>query len=82
MVVIENPLHKSTKGKIFVSGGIRPGVIKIGFATGGRFSPGMGPAYKSREYTPSHSELVDPDVLSPIMGFPGYADMIVKVKKA
>ena len=82
MVVVENPLKKSTKGKVFVSGGIRPGVIKIGFATGGRFSPGMGPAYKSRDYTPSHSDLVDPDVLSPIMGFPGYADMIVKVKKA
>ncbi len=82
MVVVENPLGKSTKGKVFASGGMRPGVIKIGFATGGRFSPGMGPAYKSREYTPSHSDLVDPSVLSPIMGFPGYADMIVKIKKA
>ncbi len=82
LVVVENPLGKSTKGKVFASGGMRPGVIKIGFATGGRFSEGMGPAYKSRDYTPSHSDLVDPDVLSPIMGFPGYADMIVKVKKA
>jgi len=82
MVAVENPLGKSTKGKVFASGGMRPGVIKIGFATGGRFSEGLGPAYKTRDYTPSHSDLVDPSVLSPIMGFPGYADMIVRVTKA
>ena len=82
LVIVENPLGKSTKGKVFASGGMRPGVVKIGFATGGRFSEGMGPAYKSKDYTPSHNDLVDPDVLSPIMGFPGYADMIIKVKKA
>lgn len=82
MVVVENPLGKSTKGKVFASGGMRPGVIKMGFATGGRFSEGLGPAYKTRDYTPSHNDLVDPSVLSPIMGFPGYADMIVRVKKS
>ena len=82
MVVVENPLGKSTKGQVFASGGMRPGVVKIGFATGGRFSEGIGPAYKTREYTPSHSNLVDHAVLSPIMGFPGYADMIVRVRKA
>ena len=81
LVALENPLGKSTKGKVFISGGMRPGVIKMGFATGGRFSPGIGPAYKTREYTPSHNELIDPSALSPIMGFPAYADMIVKVKK-
>ncbi len=81
LVILENPLGKSTKGKVFVSGGIRPGVIKIGFGTGGRFSPGLGPAYKSKDYTPNHNMLVDPDCLSPIMGFPCYADMIIKVKK-
>uniref|UniRef100_UPI0023F4E7D7 hypothetical protein n=1 Tax=Trichlorobacter lovleyi TaxID=313985 RepID=UPI0023F4E7D7 len=32
-------------------------------------------------YTPSHNDMVDPDALSPIMGFPAYADMIVRVKK-
>jgi anaerobic selenocysteine-containing dehydrogenase len=82
IVVLENPLGKTTKGKVFASGGMRPGIIKLGFATGGRFSPGLGPAYKTKDYTPSHSDLVDPSVLSPIMGFPGYADMIVRVKKA
>jgi len=81
LIVVENPLGKSTKGKAFVSGGMRPGIIKMAFASGGRFSKGMGPAYKSRDYTPSHNELVDPDALSPIMGFPAYADMVVKIKK-
>jgi anaerobic selenocysteine-containing dehydrogenase len=81
LIALENPLGKSTKGRVFISGGMRPGVIKMGFATGGRFSPGLGPAYKTREYTPSHNELIDPGALSPIMGFPAYADMIVRVKK-
>ncbi len=82
LITLENPLGRSTKGRVFVSGGIRPGVIKLGFATGGRFSPGLGPAYKAKDYTPSHNELVDPSALSPIMGFPAYADMLVRVKKA
>ncbi len=81
LVALQNPLGKSTKGKVFLSGGIRPGVIKLGFASGGRFSPGLGPAFKTREYTPNHNELVDPFCLSPIMGFPAYADMVVRVKK-
>ena len=82
LVKVTNPLGKSTKGKVFASGGMRPGVIKMGFGAGGRFSPGMGPAYHSRSYTPLHNEMVDPDALSPIMGFPAFADMIVKIAKA
>ena len=70
LLTLENPLGRYTKGRVFVSGGIRPGVIKLGFATGGRFSPGMGPAYKSRLYTPSHNDLVDPQVSEPHYGFP------------
>jgi anaerobic selenocysteine-containing dehydrogenase len=81
LLTLENPLGRYTKGCAFISGGLRPGVIKLGFATGGRFSPGLGPAYKSRLYTPSHNDLVDPQCLSPIMGFPAYADMLVRVKK-
>ncbi|MBA3058650.1 MAG: molybdopterin-dependent oxidoreductase [Gammaproteobacteria bacterium] len=81
LVEVTNPLGKHTRGKIFTSGGMRPGVIKMGFGAGGRFSPGMGPAYESRKYTPLHNELMDPDAMSPIMGFPAYADMVVKVRK-
>lgn len=81
LIVVENPLGKSTKGKVFASGGMRPGIIKMAFASGGRFSKGMGPAYASKDYTPSHNDMIDPDALSPIMGFPAYADMIVRVKK-
>jgi len=82
LVVIENPLGKHVKARAFVSETIRPGVIKMGFATGGRFSKGMGPTYAHREYTPNHNELIDPDTLSPIMGMPGYADMMVQITKA
>jgi anaerobic selenocysteine-containing dehydrogenase len=81
LVELKTPLGHTTKGKIFASGGMRPGVVKMGFATGNRFSKGMGPAYESRKYTPSHNDLVDPDALSPIMGFPAYADVMVGVKK-
>ena len=81
MLEVENPFGNTTKGKAFVSEGIRPGVIKIGFGTGGRFSKGMGATYKQKDYTPNHSELVDPNALSPIMGIPVFADMIVKLKK-
>jgi anaerobic selenocysteine-containing dehydrogenase len=81
LVEVSNPLGKSTRGKVYASGGMRPGVIKMGFGSGGRFSPGMGPAFASRAYTPLHNQLVDPDALSPIMGFPAYADMVVKVRK-
>jgi thiosulfate reductase / polysulfide reductase chain A len=82
LVVAENPLGKSTKGKIFASGGMRPGVIKIAFGSGGRFSPGLGVAFKSKDYTPDCNELIDPEALSPIMGQPAYADMLLRIKKA
>ncbi|KJS45973.1 MAG: dehydrogenase [Peptococcaceae bacterium BRH_c23] len=81
MIEIENPLKRSVKSKVYVSEGIRPGVVKMGFGTGGRFSPGLGGTYKHKDYTPSHNMLVDPDSLSPLMGMPAYADMIVKIKK-
>lgn len=81
LVELENPLKKKVSGRVHVSQGIRPGVIKMGFATGGRFSPGLGPIYKQRDYTPNHNELVDPAALSPVMGMPCYADMIVKMNK-
>lgn len=82
LVVAENPLGKSTKGKIFASGGMRPGVVKIAFGAGGRFSPGLGVAYKSKDYTPDCNNLIDPEALSPIMGQTAYADMIIRIKKA
>ena len=71
LVKVTNPLGKSTKGKVFVSGGMRPGVIKMGFGAGGRFSPGMGPAYQSRAYTPNHNEMVDPGCPLADHGLPG-----------
>lgn len=81
MVEVENPLAKKIKTKVFVTEGIRPGTVKMGFGTGGRFTPGMGGTYAQKDYTPNHNELVDPEDLSPIMGMPTYADMIVKITK-
>ncbi len=81
LVELETPLNMTTRGKVFASGGIRPGIIKIAFGTGGRFSKGIGPLYKARKYTPDANMLTDPHGRSPIMGFPTFADMIVKVKK-
>lgn len=81
LAILENPLGAQEKGKVYVTEGMRPGTIKLGFGTGGRFSPGIGPTSKNKDYTPNHSGLVDPNAHSPIMGMPCYADMIIKVKK-
>lgn len=81
MVVVQNPLGKETRGKAYVTEGIRPGVIKIGFGSGGRVSSGLGATFKQKDYTPLHNMLVDPASMSPIMGFPSFADMVVKIKK-
>lgn len=81
LIEIENPLGFSTRGKAFVSGGIRPKVIKIAFGTGGRFVKEIGPLYKVKDTTPLANILTDPHGRSPIMGFPTFADMVVKIKK-
>jgi anaerobic selenocysteine-containing dehydrogenase len=81
LVKMTNPLGASTKGKLFLSGGIRPKVVKISFGTGGRFSKGIGPLYKARNYTADPNMLTDPNARSPFMGFPAFADMIVKIEK-
>lgn len=81
LVELINPLGKSTRGKVNVCQTIRPGVIRIGFGAGGRFSPGLGKTYVYRDVTPDYNMLTDPECLSPIMGQPCYVDMLVKVKK-
>ncbi len=82
LIELENPLGAKEKGRAFVTEGIRPGTIKLGFGTGGRFAPGVGLAEKSKNYTANHSALVDPNAHSPLMGMPCFADMVVKVRKA
>ncbi len=82
LMVVQNPLGKEIRGKAAVTEGIRPGVLKIGFGSGGRFSSGLGATFKQKDYTPLHNTLVDPAAMSPIMGFPSFADMVVKIKKA
>ena len=71
----------TTRGKVNRVATIRPGVLRIPFGGGGRFSPGLGKTYDFRDVTPNANALVDPDHHTPIMGMSLYADMIVKVKK-
>ncbi len=81
LVALENPLGKRQQGRVKLCETIRPGVLRVAFGGGGRFTPGAGAAYYFRKTTVNHNELVDPEALSPIMGMPAYLDMLVKVTK-
>jgi len=81
LIEMTNPLGGSTKGKVNLVQTIRPGVLRIPFGGGGRFSPGMGLTYAFKDITPNANDLVDPNNHSPIMGQPGYIDILVKIKK-
>lgn len=81
LVEMETPFGGKTKGKVNLVETIRPGVLRMAFGGGGRFSPGLGKTYDFRDETPNINLLVDPDNHSPIMGMPGYGDILVKVRK-
>jgi anaerobic selenocysteine-containing dehydrogenase len=81
LVELETPLGHKTRGKVHLVETIRPGVLRLPFGGGGRFSPGLGKTYAFRDVTPNANALIDPEALSPIMGQPAYVDMIAKVKK-
>ncbi len=81
LVKVENHLKRSVVGRAYVSEAIKPGVVKIAFAAGGRFSPGIGPTYVHKDYTPDYNMLVIPDNLTPIMGQPAFTAIPVKVEK-
>ncbi|MET1128503.1 MAG: molybdopterin-dependent oxidoreductase [Thermoproteota archaeon] len=79
-VALINPLGRSVVAVAYVTPTIRPGVVRMGLGSGGRFSPGLGGCYFTRLYTPLTNELTDYK-FSPVMGQPCYADMIVKIVK-
>ena len=81
LVQLETPLGYTTRGKVNLVETIRPGVLRVPFGGGGRFSPGLGKTYDFRDITPNANALVDPDRHSPIMGMPAYGDIIAKEKK-
>ncbi len=81
LIEMTNPLGGSTRGKVNLVQTIRPGVLRIPFGGGGRFSPGMGLTYAFKDITPDANSLVDPNNHSPIMGQPAYIDVLVKIKK-
>ena len=81
LVELENPLGHKARGKVNAVETIRPGVLRVAFGGGGRFSPGLGKNFYFKDVTPNHNELIDPDALSPVMGQPAFADMLVKVTR-
>ncbi|MCL1599750.1 MAG: molybdopterin-dependent oxidoreductase, partial [Actinomycetia bacterium] len=81
LIQVTTPTGGTTRGKVNLVETIRPGVIRMPFGGGGRFSPGLGKTYEYRDVTPNVSSLVDPTALSPIMGMPAYIDIMAKVEK-
>ncbi len=81
LVMLENPLGRSIRGKVFLTEEVMPGVIKTAFGTGGQRAPGTGFLKKTSDYTPNINELFDPRNLSPYTGMPGFGDIMVKVTK-
>ena len=81
LIELENPLGYKQRGKVNAVETIHPGVLRVAFGGGGRFSPGLGKNFYFKDVTPNHNQLIDPAALSPIMGQPAFADMLVKVQK-
>ena len=79
MVVLENPLKRSIRGKAFLTEEIMPGVIKTAFGPGGQKASGIGFTSMTAEYTPNINELFDPANLSPFTGMPGFGDIMIRV---
>ncbi len=81
LVELETPYGTKTRGKVNAVETIRPGTLRIAMGSGGRFSPGLGWSYYFKDVTPDANSLTDPKTHSPIMGMPGYCDIMAKVKK-
>lgn len=79
VITIENMLGKTQKSVVLVTDTVKPGVLKIPFAGGGRFSPGVGTTYLQKDYTANINQFVDPNLLTPIFGFPGYLDILGRI---
>ena len=82
IVTLENPLRKRVTGKVFLTEGIMPGVIKTAFGPGGQKASGIGFMNHTSEYTPNINELHDPDNFNRLTGTPGFGDIMVRVIKS
>jgi anaerobic selenocysteine-containing dehydrogenase len=81
MVILENPLKRRIKGKVFLTDEVMPGVIKTAFGPGGHKASGLGFMTCTSDYTPNINELHDPENISPFTGMPGFGDIMVRVIK-
>jgi len=79
-IVIETAATAETMRQAY--GMVRPGGAILQFGIGPKAVDGIpGQDYYFKDITPNHNQLVDPQALSPVMGQPAYADMLVKVTK-
>jgi anaerobic selenocysteine-containing dehydrogenase len=82
VVILENLLGNRIRGKVYITGEIRPGVIKTAFGPGGQKASGLGFMNYANKYTPNVNELHVPDNISPFTGMPGFGDIRVRILKA
>jgi len=77
---LENAYGKYITGKAFLSAGIKSGVIKTTFGSGGRTAAGIGLFSGAASFTPNINTLYDPDAISPHTGMPAFGDILVRIK--
>jgi len=81
IVILETPLKKRVRGKVYLTEEIMPGVIKTAFGPGGQKASGIGFMNCVAGYTPNINECFDPENISRFTGMPGFGDVMVRVIK-
>ncbi|TYQ17905.1 UNVERIFIED_CONTAM: anaerobic selenocysteine-containing dehydrogenase [Acetivibrio alkalicellulosi] len=72
---------KYLRGKAFLSSGIKSGVIKTTFGSGGREATGIGFFSGAVSFTPNINRLYDSNAINQITGMPAFGDVMVKIEK-
>ncbi|WP_165755727.1 molybdopterin-dependent oxidoreductase [Ruminiclostridium hungatei] len=81
MIRLENANGKYLKGKAFLSSGIKSGVIKTTFGSGGRKATGIGLFSRAVSFTPNINMLYDSNSINQVTGMPAFGDIMVKIEK-
>ncbi|WP_322597249.1 molybdopterin-dependent oxidoreductase [Acetivibrio straminisolvens] len=81
IIRLENPNGKYIRGKAFLSPGIKSGVIKTTFGSGGRKATGIGLFSEAASFTPNINTLYDSSAINQVTGMPAFGDIMVKIVK-
>lgn len=81
IIRLENAKGKYILGKAFLSSGIKSGVIKTTFGSGGRKATGIGFFSGAASFTPNINTLYDSNAINQVTGMPAFGDMMVKIVK-